>query len=233
MGKSSHSWKHYFIEFLSVFVGVTLAFALSTWNEGRRDSIAEHDTMLELREGLKRDRQDLETNLAGHRAGIHACNRFRSWVNGNEIGADSIGQLYHVLVRDFVSVQNKTAYEVLKAKGLELITADSLRAQIVNLYDYELEIVEKLEEHYAATQYFATYAGSVDRIFLDYLVLDAMGKVTALKPSSNLSERDKKELLLILARLESDRSFTAQFYEEVLKAVNRIEAQLEDISELK
>ena len=54
MSKKNH-WSNYLFEIVSVFIGVTLAFGLSKWNENRRDYQSERKILIEIRNGLKLD----------------------------------------------------------------------------------------------------------------------------------------------------------------------------------
>lgn len=152
-----NNWKNYLFEFLSIFVGVSLAFAMSNWGENRRDAIAETKILVEIKNGLKLDLFDVEQNIKGHEKGIETCNYFRKLIEDPNTPQDSAAFQYFYLLRDFISIQNKSGYESLKSKGLGLVKNDSLRLEIISLYDFYYEIIEKLEENYDEMQFNKNY----------------------------------------------------------------------------
>ena len=56
--------------------------------------------------------------------------------------------LLHITFFDYISIQNISGYETLKSNGLELIRDDSLRFEIITLYEYDYSILKKFEEEY-------------------------------------------------------------------------------------
>ena len=89
--------------------------------------------------------------------GIKAANYFRDLIAKKPILQDSLIFHYFNLTRDFVSIQNISGYETLKSKGLELIENDSLRTNIISLYEYEYNTLRKLEEEYFELQFQENY----------------------------------------------------------------------------
>ena len=58
--KNKIYWRKYLLELLSVFIGVSLAFALNKWNEDRRDKKTETKILIEIRNGLHLDLEDIK-----------------------------------------------------------------------------------------------------------------------------------------------------------------------------
>ena len=151
------NWKKYTFEFLSIFIAVVTAFALNNWNDNRRDDKAESKILSEILNGLKKDIEDVKVNVVGHEMGIRACTFWRGIFTNTASDTDSLKQYYFILTRDFVSVQNTSGYETLKSKGLELIKNDSLRMEIISLYEYDYKTLMKLEEEYKELQFEKNY----------------------------------------------------------------------------
>jgi hypothetical protein len=61
---------------------------------------------------------------------------FRDLIKNKPISQDSIEIFYISLFRDYTPLINRSGYESLKESGLKTITNDSLRLQIITLYDY-------------------------------------------------------------------------------------------------
>lgn len=91
MANSKINWRRYLLEFLSVFVGVSMAFALTKWNEDRKIDRTELKILSEIRSGLNSDLEDLRINVFGHQAGLDACAYFRGLVMDSVYPTDSVG----------------------------------------------------------------------------------------------------------------------------------------------
>lgn len=61
---SKLNWKTYAFEFLSIFVAVISAFALTNWDDKRRDRHTEVKILTEIRNGLEKDIKDVQILLS-------------------------------------------------------------------------------------------------------------------------------------------------------------------------
>ncbi|MBT8219723.1 MAG: hypothetical protein KJP00_07860, partial [Bacteroidia bacterium] len=123
-------------EILLVVVGILLALQINNWNEARKDAILERDLLQNLQ-------QDINYNASR----IQAVRFLDSTIMiKNRILLDVLtdpGSTYHDslqthfgnISRYDVFAPRKMAYEALKSKGLEIIKNDSLRSEIIKLYD--------------------------------------------------------------------------------------------------
>jgi len=147
MASTDQSWKKYIYEFLVIFISVSLAFALAKWNENKNNHKAAEKTLLEIKNGLSYDINDFNLNMAGHQRGIEAVGYFRKYLAGEKVRTDSIDSKLGRLLASYISIQNNSSYESLKSQGLGIIEDDSLRLEIISLYDMSYEILTKLEEN--------------------------------------------------------------------------------------
>jgi len=202
------NWRKYFFEILSIFLGITLAFGLNKWNQDRRDARSETKILSEMVHGLKLF--------------------FRQLINNETVPKDSLSFEYFMLWRDFISIQNKTGYESLKSKGLELIQNDSLRFDIVELYDFHFEILEKLEEKYSEMQYNKTYFHSMNDMLAEYMVFDEQGELIDIKQPIQLSKKDKNRILSFLKRMKDSRRFRLKYYKIVKDKIEELILKIEE-----
>ncbi|MEM6828992.1 MAG: hypothetical protein AAF551_00655, partial [Bacteroidota bacterium] len=130
------NWRKYTFEFLSIFVAVISAFGLNNWNDRRNSRDSEQKLLYEIRNSIKVDLKDFNNNIYGNKLSLRANELFRAFIQGQEIPQDSIGFFYTRLFRDYIPIINRSAYESYKANNIKIITNDSLRLQIISLYDY-------------------------------------------------------------------------------------------------
>lgn len=209
----------YGFEFLSIFIAVISAFALNNWNENRRDAHSENKILIEISNGLEKDLDDIKLNKGGHKSGITACNYFREAFAGKVVKVDSLMIHYFNLTRDFVSIQNIAGYETLKSKGLELIKNDSLRLQIISLYEYDYNTLRKLEEEYSEMQFQESYFKEINVALAPHFKVDENGMIIGFDLPFKFQDRVRNELLLYLWKIQSNRIFILQFYADIEKKI--------------
>ena len=224
---SSQNWKKYAVEFISIFIAVISAFALNNWNENRRDARAETKILIEIRNGLEKDINDVKENMTGHEQGVNACTYFRRVLREEETNVDTVRNYYYLLTRDFISIQNTSGYETLKSKGLELVQDDSLRTSIISLYEYDYNTLKKLEEEYHELQFQANYFQDINQFVAPHLEFDALGDITNLNLPLKLSQEEKQIFLSYLSKIEFNRRWILVYYEELKQKITQLRQEIE------
>lgn len=222
MMKRKRNWKNYVFEFLSIFIGVSLAFALNNWNDNRRDRISEDKILKEIKNGLELDLKDIQVNMSGHRYGIRACEKFRKLIDNQPVDQDSIQLYYAVLVRDFTSIMNLSGYESLKSKGLEIVKNDSLRYQIIATYDFYYELILKLEEKAVEMQSFQNYFMPINELLYEFMAFSEDGELLEIQQPLDLQEKQKKKILSYLWRIQKNRKFKLNRYDLIKQKVKEL-----------
>ena len=222
------NWKKNGFEFLSIFIAVISAFALNNWNENRRDALSENKILTEISNGLEKDLDDIKLNVGGHEDGIIACNYFREAFAGKDIRPDSLMFHYFNLTRDFISIQNIAGYETLKSKGLELIKNDSLRLQLITLYEYDYNTLRKFEEEYSEMQFQESYFKEINEVLAPHFTTDENGIITGIDLPLKIQENIRKKMLLYLWKIQSNRVFILHYYSQIEKSINEVRAHIKE-----
>ncbi|MHA7128829.1 DUF6090 family protein [Algoriphagus namhaensis] len=227
----SKSFRKYSFEFLSIFIAVIAAFALENWKDYRNARRSEIKILTEIKNGLSNDLLDIEENIGGHRLGLKAVRYFADLLENVPVVPDSLTLYYYSLFRDFVTIQNSAGYETLKSKGLELIENDSLRLNIISLYEYEYSTLNKLEEQYEENQFHKNYFQPINSYLSPYLQFNENPAPVGILQPLNFSEKDKKLLKSMLWKIKLNREFCLRYYDQMaLKVVTvqkKIESELE------
>lgn len=219
MDLKNKNWFTYSFEFLSIFVAVISAFALTNWNDNRKSQNAENRILTEIYNGLEKDLKDVISNESGHKTGIIAVGYFRDLLANKPVSKDSILFHYLNLTRDFVSIQNTSGYETLKSRGLELIENDSLRTKIISLYEYDYNILKKLEEEFYELQFQENYFKEINQLLSSNFEFDDNKTFIGISIPLKISKNDEKILLTYLLKIQVNRNFILQYYAEVKKKI--------------
>ncbi len=124
-------------EIVLVVIGILIALQINNWNENRKEINIEKKILVEISKGLKQDLIDIKSNMSAHTAGLQACKYYRKIFINKKVQPDSINYYFSYLTRGYISIQNRSGYESLKSRGLELIKEDSLRSDIIKLYEQD------------------------------------------------------------------------------------------------
>lgn len=219
-------WKKYGLEFLSIFIAVVSAFALNNWNDNRKTHIAENKILTKIYNGLEKDLEDLKINEMGHNQGNDAVTYFRNLLANKPISKDSLLFHYFNLTRDFVSIQNTSGYETLKSKGLKTIENDSLRADIVSLYEYDYSTLRKLEEEYHELQFQKNYFKDINLLISRNLKFNQDKMLKGINTPLKISKEEEKLLLTYLWKIQVNRNFILQFYTQVKSKTEKLKADI-------
>lgn len=222
----SKTWKKYTFEFLSIFIAVISAFALNNWNDNRRDNNAESKILTEILNGLEKDYRDVGLNINGHKRGIESCKFWRKVFTGEKVDLDSdtisLKKHYFLLTRDFISIQNTSGYEALKSRGFELIKNDSLRKNIISLYEFDYQMLKKLEEEYSELQFHDSYFKDINTIIASKLKYDSKGDISSMDLPLKLKESEENLMLSYLGKIQFNRNYILKLYDDVEKKIVKL-----------
>lgn len=206
----------YLAELFVVVFGVYLAFMASNYSEELKQKAYVDTTIKEMYHGLSQDIEDAEMNKKGHQQGINATEYFFRMVGNQKIEKDSFGYYLQTLTRNFLSVQNTSPFETIRSKGFNVITNDSLRRQMIKLFDFQYEVLEKIEEKYQESQLYANESHHINEIFDNSLIFNDNFKLEKIIIPLNISREDRSRLILILKRIYNTRTFNIYVYNEVI-----------------
>lgn len=222
------NWKKYAFEFLSIFLAVISAFALSNWNDNRNNRQSEQKILTEIKNSIEIDVKDFNLNIYGNRFSLRADTVFRNLVDNQAVSQDSIGRFYTALFRDYVPIINKSAYESFKSNNLKTITNDSLRLEIISLYDYYYSIIEAIEYNVPEMQSFDNYFSEINTMLYPYMEFDpSTGDLVAIRTPINLTAVEKKAILSYLWRIRNNRKYKLGKYESIIKVIEKVKKNIE------
>jgi hypothetical protein len=208
----------YFLEFVLIFISVVLAFALTEWSSKQGEKVSETKILLEIKNGINSDSKDFESNLKMHKLSNNGVRMLRNWAINETINQDSLRFYYYIVYRNYSPIINKTGYESLKETNLKIISNDSLRFQIIKLYEYYYNILEQLENKNEEMQDFKTYFNPINKILTPYMIFDEKGNLKAFE-KADLSVNQKNELLSYLWRMELTKNFKIKRYSEIINEI--------------
>ena len=123
-------------EILLVVIGILIALSINNWNEKRKESIQELKILKNLGDDIKYNVLSIKSTYSSDSL-IASRNRFLLKIlkdNKSEY-TDSLQIHFGGITRYYIFSPRKMAFEALKSEGLEIIKNDSLRSEVIKLYD--------------------------------------------------------------------------------------------------
>ena len=210
-----------------IFISVILAFALTEWSNNQGKKVSEEKIFLEILNGLKKDSIDLTGNIDAHKNGVKACNYWRKVITENKADKDSLIGYYFLLTRNVISIQNISGYETLKSKGLETIKNDTLRAKIINLYEFDYQVMKKFEEDYKENQFFDNYFFQINEKIAPNLKFDSNGNIYDIHLPLNNTNSEKNTLLSYLWKIQMSRTERTYAGKSLKKKINTLYKEID------
>jgi len=122
-------------EIILVVIGILIALQINNWNIEQKEEQFELELLSEFRVNLENTIDDINANIEYHQRAINSAEIILSAFEMENVQSDTLESHYAkvALIPQFLI--NKTAYEKLKLNGTGLIKNDTLRNEIIEIYD--------------------------------------------------------------------------------------------------
>lgn len=133
----------YFIELITIIVGVVIAFAFTKYGESLNKDQTEKEVVNQIYFELKDNLSDLENDFIVHRTALVSHLNVMKFLEGNGEVNDSLIMDFYWMTKDEYIFPNVSGYENLKSLGINLIKDDSLRNLITLVYNHNFPRLTK------------------------------------------------------------------------------------------
>ena len=131
-------------EIVLVVIGILMALQVNTWREEQKSRSYERSILREIRNSLLEGIPDSKAIRSRAQRTMEGAIRMTRHLNGHELGEDSLNLLINRLRFRQIYQYNSGPYESLKSAGIERISNDSLRFELIALYDDLLPAADEL-----------------------------------------------------------------------------------------
>ncbi len=124
-------------EILLVVIGILIALQVNNWNEKRKDTNFENEILTLIDQNLEQDSISLSFELSNTKLAIRLTDRLLEQVAFKKYN-DSLNYWMGKIICFERFRSQSSAYEMLKAKGLENISDKTLQMNLISYYDESL-----------------------------------------------------------------------------------------------
>lgn len=140
-------WYNYIIEIIVVTIGILIAYNLEQWSDARNNKRKEIEILKEFKTALEADLKEMKNNIHGYETSILASRIVLKVIQDNLPYHDSLDACF-AYTHAFTAFSGRVGpIEQLKNTNLEIVSNDSLRLNIISMYDVafpSLRLVESV-----------------------------------------------------------------------------------------
>jgi hypothetical protein len=136
------NWKYAIGEVILIVVGITIALAANSWYEGQRERSDEIRLLQQMHQTLTEDLEELERRSVTMHQAAQDIAALLNHLEADRPYSDEFGGFIRSLIR-FRGVRIRMApFEALKARGLDLLSNDTLRMKLISFYEDDFARLE-------------------------------------------------------------------------------------------
>lgn len=138
-------WRYSIREIFLIVISISIAFILNNWNQKRQRQQEEKLLLIEFRNTLKNDLNDIDANLFQYSTSVNSAYKIIEAIDKNLPYYDSLSFHFSTQPINTLFWRNEGPYEVLKSKGFDLISNQNLRKEIIHLYSVQYHVIDNIE----------------------------------------------------------------------------------------
>ncbi len=154
-----------FGEILMITIGIHLAFGLDRIGDYYQQRELEERTLIELRNGIARDRLDIKENIRGYEGRMEAAALISNYLDNSRPPDRDFNSSLADLLGTTTFVASNVPFETLKTRGLDTIRDEKLRAEVAEYYEVHRAVLIGVESRYNSEK--AAYISPYIRKYLD------------------------------------------------------------------
>ena len=211
-------------EIILVVIGILIALSINNWNNGQKDKKAEIKYLNQINNSLKNSQLILNAHIDRNKKILKDGEILFDHLKSKKALNDTIKQLFVIIVYDQSVSLSTAAFENLKSGGLSLISNDSLKIDIINIYDQELKYIQTT----FANQIENGITSIINPFYIKNFEWDDSKENQSLLVPNNYDELlQNREMTNILSEVNSLRIYAIRFYENTQKKLSDLILKIE------
>ncbi len=143
--KTGKYFKYAIGEVILVVIGILIALSINNWNENLKSQAKELKIIKELKTDLISNKNRLKDKLEFFKKTKRDGKLIEQHLTNKLAYNDSLQNYFSIPLHNFSFLLTYSAYENLKSQGLDNISSDELRLNIIRLYDDDFGLLKDQE----------------------------------------------------------------------------------------
>ncbi len=153
--KTGKYFKYAIGEIVLVVIGILIALSINNWNQTRKEATEELKILSEIQSNLKQSKKDIEDVLYNNEADLAKYLTLLNHIEQKLPYTTALDTAFCRIPYWSSPYLTYTAYESLKSRGSKLVSNDSLRIQIIEMYENKMTYIkddwDKFEWNYSSS----------------------------------------------------------------------------------
>ncbi len=235
-GKVSKYMLYAIGEIVLVVIGILIALSINTWNENRKNANQELKLLQSFKIGLEKDLSDIDSNINGHTKGLNSAKMILNLLESSQTYNDTLAKHFSNVMEPSRFVNSTSAFETLKSKGINLITNENLRNQLINVYDAQYTFFQNGEDSFMEEQNIGSrniFPSRFEESF-NYDITDFNDFYGEIVPLNFESLKTDQEFLYYFKTIKNRTNVFVNFHYKILRAhvvglIDAIDSEIEKI----
>lgn len=221
--KTSKYLKYAIGEIILVVIGILIALSINNWNENRKLQNEELKLLSDLKTNLETTYKNFVTDTIDNSELIAKYNNIQNFIDKDLPYSNKLDKAFGELTFWSSPYIITTAYKTLQTKGLDIIKNQTLKKDIVNIYDVHFNVL---------TQDYDKAEWALNQTVLTPFVSKHIRRyddvsLSVARPNNFESLKQNDEFLNILSMIIRQRKRELEFYREVMIGTNKLIQDIE------
>ena len=202
--KTGKYLKYAFGEVILVVIGILIALWLNNLNSERQRKQEEISILKGLKKDFQADIKDFKMNISGYKYISYSVDFILDRLESSAVYNDSLDSKFAGTISWPRSIIHKNSFDVLKSKGLDLISNDSLRNEILNFHSQKYAALKTWEDQFNREIYFNEILKRFDKVEPWKFDKDGKFYLGAMKPNNYNALKTDTLYLSLLRTMKRD-----------------------------
>jgi hypothetical protein len=210
-------------EIFLVVVGILIAVSINNWNENRKKDKEEISLLVDIKKNLETMLVDFDIDIQSNAGDIVEYEKLAYYIENDLPYAYELDSVFGILTFWDSPFITATAYNTLQSKGLDIIKNETLKKDIIELYEVNLKI---LTEDYDHGEY-SLQEGISEPFLAKHVRRLHKQSLRLARPNDFESLKKNDEFLNILSLIIRQRKRGIEIYEEAMILMNQLIDKIE------
>ena len=204
-------------EIVLVVIGILIALSINNWNENRKLRNQEFKILAEVKSNLEATLKNFKDDTLYNFNTIQQFYKIKRYIIEDLPYNKELDSAFGKLPHWASPYPILTAYKTLQTKGLDIISNEKLRSDIVDLYEFEYDI---LRSDYDKSEWVLMQTVVIPFLSKHVRKLNENSKSYA-KPNDFESLKENDEFLNIIEMIIAQREYGLRAYKTVMISIKR------------
>jgi hypothetical protein len=211
-------------EIVLVVIGILIALQINNWNEYRKLQIEELKLLMDIKSNLETTLNNLELDSIGNVKDVLLYYKIKNYIDKDIPYSNQLDSAFGRFTFWYSPFITSTAYKSLQSKGLDIIKNETLKNNIVSMYEVESL---QLTEDYDRTEWNLSQT-AVTPFFSKHIRRLNDTSLFLARPNDFESLKHNDEFLNILSMLIRQRKKGLLIYKETMISMRKLISEIEE-----